>query len=194
MSEKIYISAQQLVEDSYRLGAMVLKDGFKPNFIVGIWRGGTPVGIAVQELLETFGVDSDHISIRTSSYTSIGQCSRKIRVHGLGYLVDTINSDDRLLIVDDVYDTGLSIQAVIKHLTKRSRRNTPEQIRIATAYYKPSKNKTDRIPDYFVHNVNNWLVFPHELVGLTSAEILNEKPNAETIVELINEFGIQNSG
>ena len=73
MTDKQYISAQQLLEDSFRLGARILKSGFRPNFIVGVWRGGSPVGIAVQELLHYFGVDSDHISIRTSSYTGIGE-------------------------------------------------------------------------------------------------------------------------
>lgn len=47
--EKKYISAQELLEDSFRLAAQVYEDGFRPQFIVGIWRGGAPIGIAVQE-------------------------------------------------------------------------------------------------------------------------------------------------
>ena len=53
---KIFISANQLLEDSFRLGNMVLDSGFAPTHLVGIWRGGTPVGIAVQELLDYRGV------------------------------------------------------------------------------------------------------------------------------------------
>ena len=34
----------------------ILKSGFNPDFIVGVWRGGTPVGIAVQEFLDYFGL------------------------------------------------------------------------------------------------------------------------------------------
>lgn len=71
MSDKVYISAQSLLDDSYRLAVKILEDGFRPDFIVGIWRGGTPVGIAVQELLHYFGVPTDHISIRTSSYKGL---------------------------------------------------------------------------------------------------------------------------
>ena len=71
MSEKLFISAQSLLEDSWRLSVKILKDGFHPNFIVGVWRGGTPVGIAVQEMLDFYGVHTDHISIRTSSYLSL---------------------------------------------------------------------------------------------------------------------------
>ena len=51
-TRKTYINAQSLLEDSFRLGMQILESGFRPSFIVGIWRGGTPVGIAVQELLD----------------------------------------------------------------------------------------------------------------------------------------------
>ena len=36
------------------------------DFIVGLWRGGSPVGIGVQDCLEYLGVETDHIAIRTS--------------------------------------------------------------------------------------------------------------------------------
>ena len=54
MAEKLFVGSQQLLEDSVRLGLQIIKSGFRPDFIVGIWRGGTPVGIAVQELMEFY--------------------------------------------------------------------------------------------------------------------------------------------
>ncbi|MDE0460584.1 MAG: hypothetical protein OXI15_25135, partial [Chromatiales bacterium] len=102
----LYIGAQELLEDAFELGARVLESGFRPSFIVAIWRGGAPIGIAVQELLDYFGVESDHIAIRTSSYSGIDGRSSAVRVHGLNYLLKNIERDDRLLIVDDVFDTG----------------------------------------------------------------------------------------
>lgn len=182
-NEKIYISAQQLLEDSYELGAQILRSGFTPNFIVGVWRGGSPVGIAVQELLDYFGIKSDHISIRTSSYRGIDQRDSDVRVHGLNYVMKNINSEDSLLIVDDVYDTGLSIEATINYLKRKCRKNTPADIRVATAYFKPKNNKTDRAPDYYVHESDSWLVFPHELHGLTHEEIIEHKFGIGSIVQ-----------
>ena len=102
MVEKLYISAQELLDDSFRLAHRIYDSGFKPNYIVGVWRGGTPVGIAVQELLKHKGVPTDHIAIRTSSYTGIGEQSDDIRVHGLHYIIENMNAEDSLLIVDDV--------------------------------------------------------------------------------------------
>ncbi len=189
MAEKEFINAQQLLEDSIRLGIKILESGFNPNYIVGIWRGGTPVGIAVQELLDYFGVKTDHIAIRTSSYEGIEQRNKQIRVHGLDYISDNVNSEESLLIVDDVFDTGLSIDAVLERLRSRARKNTPADIRIATVYYKPDNRKTDFFPDYFVHETSKWLIFPHELDGLTSEEIEKFKPNISGLIKGVKKNG-----
>lgn len=181
--EKQYVSAAQLLDDSFRLGVKILESGFRPHFIVGIWRGGAPVGITVQELLDFFGIHTDHIAIRTSYYKGIEQRDSRIRVHGLQYVINNVDADEGLLIVDDVYDTGLSIEAVIENLRKRARRNTPNEIRIATAYYKPKSNRTNRTPDYYIHETDKWLVFPHELNGLTREELLESKPGVESIID-----------
>ena len=144
---KIFITARQLLEDSFRLANMVYKDDFRPHFIVGIWRGGAPVGIAVQEYFEFKGVKTDHISVRTSSYYGIDKQSKKIRVHGLHYLIENANANQKLLIVDDVFDSGRSVAALIKAIRKQSRLNTPSDIRIACPWYKPSKNVVDFEPE-----------------------------------------------
>lgn len=185
---KIYISAQQLMEDSLELGRQVLESGFRPNYIVGVWRGGTPVGIAVQELLDFYGVETDHISIRTSSYKGMQQRDEKseVRVHGLSYLTRQMNYDDSLLIVDDVFDTGLSVKAIIDYLRKRSRRNMPEDVRVATAYFKPARNRTDFKPDYYAHATDEWLVFPHEMEGLSMEEITKNKPYLLSVIESLD--------
>jgi len=186
MTSKIFISAQQLLEDSFRLGANIHKSGFRPNFIVGIWRGGTPVGIAIQELLDYYGTKTDHIAIRTSAYEGIGKMKKKIRVHGLHYIIDHINAEDNLLIIDDVFDTGLSIEAVIRALRKKTRKNTPKDIRAATVYFKPKKNKVGFSPDYYIHQTSDWLIFPHELDGLSAEEIKNHKPGISDFIHREN--------
>ncbi len=188
MSDKLFISAQSLLEDSWRLAVNILKDGFRPNFIVGVWRGGTPVGIAVQEMLDYYGTHTDHISIRTSSYSAKARLEAPVRVHGLDYLVDNINADDSLLIVDDVFDTGLSVQGVINTLTAKARRNTPTDIRIATPYFKPTKNRTSITPNYYIHETDKWLVFPHEIDGLNRIELAENKPGLLPFVDEMDEY------
>jgi len=186
MTERLYIGAQELLQDSFRLAVTIANSGFRPDFIIGIWRGGTPVGIAVQELLDYVGIESDHIAIRTSGYAGENEMKNHIDVHGMGYMIRKLNREDSLLIVDDVFDTGLSIEAVMTHLTERTRRNTPHDIRIATPWFKPGNNRTDRVPDYWLHETDRWLVFPHELSGLDTADIRSAKPEVASILDELN--------
>ncbi|MCC6914978.1 MAG: hypothetical protein IT566_14860 [Rhodospirillaceae bacterium] len=174
--EKIYISGNDLLRDSMALAMQVLRSGFRPTHIVGVWRGGAPVGIAVQEVLEYHGLDTDHIAIRTSSYYGIDQQAALVKVYALDYLVDTLRPENSVLIVDDVFDTGRSIEAILAELAKRCRNNLAKDIKVATAYFKPLRNKTRLKPDFYVHETDKWLIFPHEIKGLTREEILANKP------------------
>ena len=183
--DKIYISADDLLIDSFKLAQQIFESGFRPQFIVGVWRGGAPVGIAVQEYLDFAGIKTDHIAIRTSSYYGIGLQDKEVRVHGLNYIIDNVNATDELLLVDDVFDSGRSVIAVIKELEEKTRANLPKTIKIATPWYKPSRNTTSIVPDFFIHETDSWLVFPHELSGLSMEEISAEKPEiARTLPKL----------
>lgn len=182
---KKYITAQELLEDSFRLAAQVFEDGFRPQFIIGIWRGGAPVGIAVQEYFDFKKVETDHIAVRTSSYYGINKQNKEIKVHGLHYIIENANAGDGLLIVDDVFDSGRSIDALIKQLKKLSRNNMPTDVRVACPWYKPKNNLVDITPDYYVHETGEWLVFPHELSGLTQEEIAEGKSDLANILKLL---------
>lgn len=182
MTDKHYIDAQQLLEDSFRLGSKIIKDGFRPTIMIAIWRGGTPMGIAIQELLAWYGIETDHIAIRTSSYQGIDGRSHEIKIHGMNYLVKNCRKEDSLLIVDDVFDSGLTIQAVKQHLAEKARRNTPQDIRVAVPYFKPARNRTSFNPDYYLHETEQWLKYPHSLEGLSVDEISRNRPNLYDII------------
>ncbi|HXN09897.1 MAG TPA: phosphoribosyltransferase family protein [Steroidobacteraceae bacterium] len=179
LSPKTYVSAESLLRDSMELAMRVVRSGFRPTYLVAMWRGGAPIGIAVQEMLEYHAIIADHIAIRTSSYTGIDNQARTVRVHAVDYLVSQLTAEDALLLVDDVFDSGRSLEAVLAELSRRCRRNLPERIRIATVYYKPARNRSALVPDYYVRALDEWLVFPHELVGLSREEILAHKPVGE---------------
>ncbi|MEN0652035.1 MULTISPECIES: phosphoribosyltransferase [Hyphobacterium] len=173
---KRFISAEDLLRDSFALARQVLESGYEPTHIIGVWRGGALPGIAVQEFLAWKGLATDHIAVRTSAYYGIDQSHPEVRIHGLGYFVEQLGPDDRVLLVDDVFDTGRSAVALEAALHERCGDNEPAGIRIATVWYKPSRNRTDRKPDYFVRESDEWLVFPHELCGLGDDEIAIHKP------------------
>mgnify|MGYP001436217537 FL=1 len=185
--DKHYIRSEDLIQDSFRLAWQVYEDGYRPNYIIGVWRGGAPIGIAVQEFFSVLGVPSDHIAIRTSHYKGIDDRNTEVQVYGLNYIIKQVESDDSLLIVDDVHDTGISIEKIVSDLQSACKKNTPE-IRVATPYFKPSKNKTSRTPDYYLHETDRWLVFPHELDGLSIEEIRANKPEVSDLIEKITKI------
>jgi hypoxanthine phosphoribosyltransferase len=178
---KTYVAADDLLLDSFKLAVNIVNSGFKPDFLVGLWRGGSAVGIAVQEGLDFLGTKTDHIAIRTSyrgqpGYREMVDKADAIRAHGLRYLHERVCAEHSMLIVDDVYSTGSSVNAVIKQLAKKSRRNLPHDIRIATVWYRPTE-KTMRAPDFYVHETTDWLILPYELSRSRSCEITNPRFN-----------------
>jgi hypoxanthine phosphoribosyltransferase len=184
---KRFVAANDLLLDSFRLAADVSRSGFRPDFLVGLWRGGSGVGIAVQEGLDHFGIPTDHIAIRTSyrgqdRYPDMVDRAETIRVHGLRYLHERVCGHHSMLIVDDVYSSGSSVNAVISQLRKKARRNLPGDIRIAAVWYRPSE-KTIRPPDYYVHETADWLVLPYELTGLTLREIRDCKEEVGPVAD-----------
>ena len=180
--EKLFLDEETLVLDSFKLGVQIFESGFRPTFIVGLWRGGSSVGIYVQECLQTLGIETNHISLRTSYrgqpyyQKMVDFADTEIRVHGTQYLLENLNADDSLLLVDDVFSTGKSIEAVIKRLSCNLKKNMPKQVRIATLWQRTSFRKTEIEPDFTQHQTENWLVFPYEISGLTVEEIKEHKP------------------
>ena len=166
--------------DGFRLGRQIFESGFRPTFILGLWRGGSVVGIVVQECLATLGVETDHFALRTSyegpeEYFRSMRDRRSVRVHGTQYLTDNVNHDDRLLIVDDVFASGRHTRAVVDLLRARLKRNMPSEVRVAATWYRPSDQQPNA-PDYFVHQTDEWIVLPWEMKGLTAGEIARHKP------------------
>ena len=191
MNER-FIAADDLLLDSFQLAADIFEAGFKPDFLVGLWRGGSAVGIAVQEGLDYFGIKTDHIAIRTSysgarSYSQMISKADNIRVHGLQYLLENLSSHHSMLIVDDVYSTGSSVNAVLRQLAQKTRRNLPQDIRIATVWYRPSE-KTLRKPDYFVRETTDWLVLPYEMSGFSIEELQANRPEMKKLLERLSPY------
>lgn len=173
--EKLYVDLATLRTFSFMLAKMVLESGFHPDFMIALWRGGAPIGIYVHEVFKWMGLNTDHIAIRTSKYHGIDKAGELVEVHNLGYVKDRLRKYTKLLIVDDIYDTGKSIEAVIENLRAKICENMPANFQVATVYYKPDRNQTPRIPDYYIDSCkvakNIWVVFPHEVEGMDLAEI-----------------------
>jgi len=173
--KKRFLGAGELLADSFRLAARIYDSGFRPNLLLGVWRGGAPVGIAVQEYFARRGVRCAHLPVKTASYAGPDRRQPEVVITGLEIVLNNLRPDSIVLIVDDVFDTGLSLKELLRQL----REATPDsalQIRLACPWYKPRRNLSGLVPDYYLYETDDWLVFPHELLGLDATE-LRRKPD-----------------
>lgn len=170
--QKHYLSANEYQADEWALAAKVRSSGWKPDILIALWRGGAPVGIAVHEFFKVTGWNVQHIPLKAVSYTGIGENPGNV-VFTLGDMVfGMLHPGDKVLVVDDVFDTGKTAAAVKERIEA-----TGAEMRMACVYWKPEKNITSTTPDYFVRDAGlEWLVFPHEIEGLAADEILQKDP------------------
>jgi len=185
MSDKIYLDANNLLNDSFLLARKIYDSGFKPDCIIALWRGGTPVGIAVHEFLLRKGLKCKHTAVKTASYTGIA-------THGdvvieIDHVLDSLAPGAKVLVVDDIFDTGRTAAAVKQALSRRT-----SAVKFAMVYYKPARNETTLTPDFFIHITDTWLVFPHEIIGLTNDEVLEKSGILHNLLDLeVQEFRSQ---
>lgn len=71
--KKNYLTANRYLQDIWRMAAQIRKSGWKPDFLVGLWRGGAPVAVSVHEYFKASGWEIQHVPLKCASYTGIGQ-------------------------------------------------------------------------------------------------------------------------
>jgi len=179
LCDKHYLSADEYLRDSWRLAAAVRVSGWRPDILIALWRGGAAVGVSLHEYFKASGWNVQHIPLKCASYTAIGANAGEV-VFTLGEeIFGMLRPGDRVLVVDDVFDTGKTARAVHERVAA-----TGAEMRLACVYWKPGKNTTDMKPDYFVKDVgDDWIVFPHEIEGLTKEEIAAKDPLLASLLQ-----------
>lgn len=163
---KRYLCANGFQEDSWRLAAAVRASGWRPDAIIGLWRGGAHAGVSVHEFLKATGWSARHMPLKCSSYTGIGKNAAQVEFAFGEALFGTLSPGEKVLVVDDVLDTGNTARAVRAKMSEIG-----VEMRLATVYWKSAGSGGTMRPDYFVRDLGDeWIVFPHEIDGLTDAE------------------------
>lgn len=171
MSSKMYISAKDYLIDSFRLARRILDSGWLPEDLIALWRGGAPVGVAVHEFLHYHGSRPRHRVLKCQSYTGIQTRDHEVVFENADAIFNSVVPGSRVLVIDDVFDTGNTARAVLSRLAQYH-----ADVRLATVYWKPNKNQTGQKPDYYLRETDDWIVFPHELDGLTPDEVRRKDP------------------
>jgi uncharacterized protein len=155
----------QIYDMLLTLAKMIKKSGYKPDVIVGVSRGGWPPARIMSDLLE-----NPHVAnMRVEFYEDIGVRSRKPRI------TQPVTADvtgRKVLVVDDVADTGHSLKAVTNHL----RRMKTSDVKVCTIYMKPQSIFR---PDFYARSTKKWIIFPWE--RLEAVRLISRKNKAAVV-------------
>lgn len=170
--QKSFLSADEFLRDSWRLAAKIMASGWKPDKLLALWRGGAFAGMAVHEFLKVKGWNVAHLPMKCASYTGIGENAAEVVFTLEREIFSLIKEGEKILVIDDVFDTGKTAKAVKTKLEKIGAKP-----KIATVYFKPNKNLTDLSPDFYTKELDDkWIVFPHELEDLSEEELAAKDP------------------
>ncbi len=163
---------------AFRLWVKAYSDGFRPDLVVAILRGGYPIGLIVSNL---YGVDVE--ALRIEHYHGRMRKKRAEIVQPLHAEV----SGKQILLVDDVTDTGESLRLALNHLESRGASN----VKTGTLHVKPGSRF---IPNYYVEKTNAWIVYPWEIgdfIREFKEKMLREGKNMEEVFEALRRFGFK---
>ena len=149
----------------------ILSDHFIPDIIIAITRGGLIPARLLSDLLEVQNIST----IGIKSYSNI---ATKMNQPSINQKLKIPISGKKILLVDDVADSGESLQLAKKYILKQNNL----ELKIATIY-KKYKSKID--PDYYEKTIKNWIIFPWEIKE-TSRKLLekNESTKLNKFTEL----------
>ncbi len=173
----------EIISMSIKLGNIVKKSGFNPNYLIGVARGG----LVPLRIMSDFFNNNNVFIVNVKLYEDIARKAENVRfLQG----IDEDISGHNVLVIDDVADTGVTLKAVVDYIKNNLK---PKELKVATLHYKPwSVIK----PDYYLSEVRDWIVYPWEYVEtinslakkLESGEFSGEeKVNAERALKEIQE-------
>ncbi|MFB0567734.1 MAG: phosphoribosyltransferase [Candidatus Bathyarchaeia archaeon] len=160
---------EKIYELLLNLASKIRKANFKPDVIVGISRGGWPPARIMSDLLE----NPELANVKAEFYLDVAKTKSEpvitqpvsVSVHG-----------KKILIVDDVADTGKSLRLVRLHLKEQG----ATDVKIAAIYYKPWSVVA---PDWYERKTSHWIIFPWERKETVRNVVKRFKSEGKTVEE-----------
>ena len=188
---KEFLPYQTVRNNAIRLADRINREGFVPDVIYVSLRGGAYMGNVISEYFKMVRRDKRPVyyaAVVARSYRDIGAQDR-VRVDGWTYNPAYLRSGDKVLLVDDIFDSGRTVNHLVEIIMEQG---IPRgDVRVAVHDYKLRRYAAKQLPvqpDYWCrfHELSTpeedfWIHYmSHELVGLTEAEkkkhYFNEDP------------------
>jgi hypothetical protein len=198
--DKEFISYNQVRNNALRLAHRIRLDGFVPDVIYVSLRGGAYLGNVISEYFKIVRKDARPVfyaAVVARSYVDIRQHDQ-VRIDGWTYSPENLRNGDRILLVDDIYDTGRTINHLVEVILSKG--IPRKDIKVAVHDFKVAAYKHDTpaiTPDYWCRKIevaspeqDRWIHYmSHELVGLTEDELTTyyypEEPELQEILKIL---------
>jgi len=179
---KEFLQFDVIRDNALKLAHRIYSEGFIPDVIYVSLRGGAYLGNIISEYFKIVHKGSRPVyyaAVVARSYTDVGQ-AQKIKIDGWTYSPEHLRVGDKVLLVDDIFDSGNTINYLAQIiLDKGIPRN---DLKIAVHDYKYFFDKQKQLaiqPDYWcrkhdisIHDEDYWIHYmSHELMGLTQKEL-----------------------
>ena len=194
---KEFLSYETVRNNALKLAHRMHADGFIPDVIYISLRGGAYMGNVISEYFKVVG-KPDHrpvfyAALVAHSYNGVRD-QDQIRVDGWTYSPEHLRTGDKVLLIDDIFDSGRTVNYLVEVLLEKG---VPRKdIKIAVHDYKVrtyQENPLPIHPDYFSRkhviqdsSQDNWIHYlSHELVGLSDEEIEQNYADDQEVVTLL---------
>lgn len=188
MSNKEFIPYDVIRDNAIRLAQRISDDDFVPDVIYVSLRGGAYMGNVISEYFKFLRRGKRPVfyaAVVARSYTDIHERER-VSVDGWTYSPEHLRSGDRILLIDDIFDTGRTVNHLVQVILEKG--IPRKDIRVAVHDYKIRRYVPEHLPiqpDYYCrkHDVatpeeDQWIHYlSHEMVGLLPQEIEQHYPD-----------------
>jgi len=168
--------------NALKLASRIYNSGFFPDVIYVSLRGGAYLGNVISEYFKVKkrkGRPVYYAAVVARSYTDVRK-SEQIKVEGWTYAPEHLRIGDKVLLVDDIFDTGRTINHLAGIILEKG--IPREDFKVAVhdyKYFHDSPNQLPVQPDFWcrkheqsIHDEETWIHYmSHELVGLSDAEL-----------------------
>lgn len=197
---KEFISYNQVRNNALKLAHRIHLDGFIPDIIYVSLRGGAYLGNVMSEYFKAVRSDARPVfyaAVVARSYSDV-HMQDCVRVDGWTYSPEYLRNGDKVLLVDDIYDTGRTVHHLASVILEKG---VPRHdLKIAVHDYKVVDYRGEQPaikPDYWCrrHDIKTpdddvWIHYmSHELVGLTAEELkeyyFSEDPQLQEIFSVL---------
>ena len=181
--KKEFLPYDILRNNALKLAHKIYNEGFIPDVIYVLLRGGAGLGNVISEYFKLV-LHREHpvyyAAVVARSYTGVAEASEEVKVEGWTYNIDSLRSGDKIMLIDDIFDSGNTINHLAKIIMERGIPRKDLKIVVHDYKYIFDRDFQHPIqPDYWcrkhelsVKDEDIWIHYmSHELVGLSKEEL-----------------------